>query len=94
MDDIRNIVKKVFTEISSKTVEEQKKIGETVEKVFKNNKISGAKINGFKDQHLFINVDSSARLYQVSLIKGKILKELQAELPDIKKLSFKIGKVN
>ena len=91
MDDIKDIVKKVFTDISSKTIAEQKKLGEIFEKVLKDNKISGAKISGFKDQHLFVNVDSSGRLYQITLIKNKILAELKNELPEIEKIFFKIG---
>lgn len=94
MDDIKDIVKKVFVDISTKTIGEQKKLSEIFEKVLKDNNISGAKISGFKDRHLFVNVDSSARLYQVTLIKNKILNEFKSELPDIEKISFKIGKVN
>ena len=94
MNDIKDIVKKVFTDLSTRTAGEQKKLGEGVEKVLKENKISGAKISGFKDKHLFINVDSSARLYQVNVIKKKILTELQSKFPDIEKILFKIGKVN
>ena len=93
MDDIKDIVKKVFLDISSKTMAEQKKLKETFEKVLKQNKISGAKISGFRDRHLFVDVDSSARLYQVNLIKNKILAELKSESADIEKISFKIGKV-
>ena len=93
MDDIKDIVKKVFLDISSKTINEQKKLEESFEKVLKQNKISGAKISGFRDRHLFVDVDSSARLYQVNLIKNKILAELQSDLPDLEKISFKIGKV-
>lgn len=93
MDDIKDIVKKVFLDISSKTISEQKKLEETFEKVLKQNKISGAKISGFRDRHLFVDVDSSARLYQVNLIKNKILAELKSGSADIEKISFKIGKV-
>ncbi|MCC6758028.1 MAG: hypothetical protein IT395_00175 [Candidatus Omnitrophica bacterium] len=93
MDDIKDIVKKVFLDISSKTISEQKKLEETFEKVLKQNKISGAKISGFRDRHLFVDVDSSARLYQVNLIRNKILAELKSGSADIEKISFKIGKV-
>ncbi len=93
MDDIKDIVKKVFVDLSSKTISEQKKLGEIFDKVLKDNQISGAKIAGFKDQHLFINVDSSARLYQITLIKNKILMELKKDLPEIEKISFKIGPI-
>ena len=94
MDDIKDIVKKVFVDISSKTIAEQKKLGDVFEKVLKDNKISGVKISGFKDKHLFVNVDSSGRLYQITLIKNKILTELKKEMADIEKISFKIGKVS
>lgn len=94
MDDIKDIVKKVFVDISTKTIAEQKKLGEVFEKVLKDNNISGAKISGLKDGQLFVNVDSSARLYQITLIKNKILNALKSELPDIEKILFKIGKVN
>jgi hypothetical protein len=94
MDGIQDIVKKVFGEISAKTISEQNKLFETFEKVLKNNNISGVKIAGFKNHQLFVEVDSSARLYQVTLIKNKILDEMKTELPDVEKISFKIGKVN
>lgn len=94
MDGIQDIVKKVFGEITAKTIAEQNKIFETFEKVLKNNNISGAKISGFKNHHLFIEVDSSARLYQITLIKSKIFSEIKRELPDVEKISFRIGKVN
>lgn len=92
MDEIQDIVKKVFGDISAKTILEQNKLLETFEKVLKNNNISGAKISGFKNHHLFVDVDSSARLYQVSLIKNKILNEMKEKLQDVEKISFKIGK--
>ena len=94
MDGIQDIVKKVFGDISAKTVLEQNTLSEIFEKVFKKNNISSAKISGLKNQHLFVEVDSSARLYQVTLIKNKILSELKSEFPGIDKISFKIGKVN
>ena len=94
MDGIQDIVKKVFGDISAKTISEQNKLFKTFEKVLKNNNISGAKIAGFKNNQLFVDVDSSARLYQVTLIKNKILNEMKIELPDVEKISFKIGKVN
>ncbi len=93
MNDIKDIVQKVFGDISSKTITEQKNLGEIFEKVLRDNNISGAKISGFKDRCLSVNVDSSGRLYQIHLIKNKILNELKNELPDIEKISFKIGKV-
>lgn len=94
MDQIKDIVKKVFGDISTKTIAEQKKLGDVFEKVLKDNHISGVKISGFKDGQLFVNVDSSARLYQITLIKNKILNDLKSELPDIEKILFKIGKVD
>lgn len=94
MDGIQDIVKKVFGDISIKTISEQNKLFKIFEKVLKKNNISGAKIAGFKNHHIFVEVDSSARLYQVSLIKNKILDEMKNELSDVEKISFKIGKVN
>lgn len=93
MDAIKDIVKKVFTDISINTVGEQKKIDDVFIKVFEKNTIEAARISGLKERHLFVNVDSPARLYQANLKKQKILEELQKEIPDIQKISFKIGKV-
>lgn len=93
MEDIKDIVKKVFTDISSKTIEEQKKLKEVFEKVLEKNKLGKAKISGLKDGRLYVDVDSSARLYQANLIKKKLLADLQQELPDISEISFKVGKV-
>jgi hypothetical protein len=93
MQEIKDIVSKVVAGIPGKTtVDKQEKISKAWERVLKNQGLTQAKISGLKEETLVVNVDSPARLYQFNLKKKKILDELSQEIPEIKKIYFKIGK--
>ena len=47
----------------------------------------------FMNGNLVIDVDSSAWLFQMNLKKNFFLKKIRDEIPDIKDIVFKIGKV-
>ena len=93
MEDMKDIVHKVFGAIPGKTtVNQQEQISKAWEKVLNQQKLTQAKISGLKDETLIVNVDSPARLYQFNLKKKKILEEINQAIPEIKKIYFKIGK--
>lgn len=91
--EIKDIVSKVVAAIPGKTtVDKQEKLSKTWDKILKRQGLSQAKISGLKEETLVVNIDSPARLYQFNLKRGKILEELNQEIPEIKKIYFKIGK--
>ena len=94
MEEMKDIVKKVFAGIAgNKTADRQEQISKVWEKVLKNQRLTQAKISGLKEETLVVNIDSPARLYQFNLKKKKILEEIHQEIPEIKKIYFKIGKI-
>ena len=91
--EIKDIVNKVVATIPGKTTaDKQEKISRAWDKILKHQGLSQAKISGLKDETLVINIDSPARLYQFNLKRTKILEEINQEIPEIKKIYFKIGK--
>lgn len=91
MEGISNIVKKVIGDISSQQIREHINIEEVFARAAKKNKITGVKVTGYKNNQLYITTDSPARLYQVNLLKKKILEDIRQEIPDIEKIFFKTG---
>lgn len=92
MDEIKNIVNKVFANIPGSTApKKQEDIGKAWEKILKQYGLTQAKIVGLKDGTLIVSVDSPARLYLFNLKKKKITEQMNREVPEIKKIYFKIG---
>lgn len=94
MDEIKDIVNKVFANIpGSVAPKKQDDISRAWEEVLKQHKLTHAQIAGLKEGTLIVNIDSPARLYQFNLKKNKILAEMSRQAPEIKKIYFKIGKI-
>ena len=95
MDEIKDIVNKVFANIpGSVAPQKQEDIHRVWEQVLKQHKLTHAKITGLKDGTLVVNIDSPARLYQFNLKKTKILEDLHHQVPEVQKIYFKIGKIS
>ena len=93
--EIKDIVNKVVSALPGKTtIDKQEKLSKAWDKLLKHQGLSQAKISGLKEDTLVVNIDSPARLYQFNLKRGKILEELNQEIPEIKKIYFKIGKTH
>ena len=94
MEDIEKIVHKVFANIpGSAAPQRQADIGKVWERVLKQQGLTHAKISGLKQGTLVVNIDSPARLYQFNLKRKNILESVSREIPEIKKIYFKIGKI-
>lgn len=93
MDNIKDIVQGVIEKLSHRGVGENQKIKDVWEKITSPQEQKHTAIKEFSDGTLLIAVDSSAWLYQMNTKKTGILKKLQKECPEIKKIYFKIGKV-
>ena len=94
VEDIRNIVQKVIGSMSTRVQDEQQAIFDAWPRIVNNKEASHTKLEGFKEETLLVNVDSSAWLYQMNLKKKKILEDLQKDFPKVKKIYFKLGKIN
>ena len=93
MDNIKNILEGVIKDLSKsapKTIETAEKFWFNLleEKERKHTFFLGEKNN-----NIFINVDSPTWFYHMRTRKNTLLQKIQAELPHIKNLIFKVGKV-
>lgn len=93
MENIKDVVYQVFEKIVQKRTGPQDKIEEVWLNILKEEERRHLKLRGVKNNILFVDVDSSAGLFQMQTKKGKLLKTLQEQIPEIKSISFNIGKV-
>ena len=93
MDDIKNIVNTVIGNIA----EHKPDIHDKVERIWTNilteKELKHTKIIGIKEDGLLVCVDSPAWLYQMRIRQTKIMKQLKEEIPHIKYIRFKMGKM-
>jgi hypothetical protein len=93
MEQIKDIVLKVITNISSGRPEVHNKIQRIWQNVFDKKTASHTSIVGLQKGTLVVHVDSPAWLFQMNLQKRKALERLRAEIPELSHIRFKIGKV-
>ncbi len=93
MDSIKKIIPDVIDQLTIKK-------GASLDKIYRVwqhalNKIDSAHsiVYGIKDDVLIVHVDSSARLFKLKWRKKYYLKVINEEIPQIKDIVFKIGKV-
>lgn len=93
MDNIKDIVQQVFEKMVQKQVEPQDKLERIWLSVLRKGEEKHLRLLGLKNDTLFVDVDSPAWLFQMRIRKKKILEQFQEQIPEIKNISFKIGKV-
>ncbi len=93
MDNIEDIVKSVIGQMAEKKLEDYQKIDRLWMNILNDSEQKHTKILGIKDGMVSVVVDSPAWLYQMNIKKNNILKELQAEIPNIDSIRFRIGKI-
>jgi hypothetical protein len=92
MDNMRDIVGRVFKNLGKNQSSSTEKIERVWNGVLKPIELQHTKIIGMRDGKILVNVDAPAWLYQMKLRKKKILESLQEELPDISEIYFQTGK--
>ena len=90
---IKEIIPQVIEKISAKKPQTPEKMQRVFQKVMEDMGERKAAIGGFKEGDLQIKVDSSARLFLLNSKKRKILEHIQEEIPDVKTISVRIGKI-
>lgn len=93
MDAIKDIIPQVIEQLSQRKPEDQNKIQRIWRNVIDAKMAQHCLLANFFDGILTVVVDSSSWLYQMNLNRKKILDELREEMPEIKNIQFKIGKV-
>lgn len=93
MDDIKKIVGKVIKDILDKGSTKKQELQSFWRSILDNKEFKHTKIIETNNGTLIVLVDSPVWLYQCNLKKKKFLTEVQKEFPEIKKIYFKIGKV-
>lgn len=92
MDDIKNIVNQVIGDLAGK----KPSTHDRVERIWRNFltklEYKHTKIAGINHGTLSVFVDSPAWLYQMKIRQGKLAKQLNDEIPDIKNIRFRLGK--
>ncbi|MBU0468649.1 MAG: DUF721 domain-containing protein [Candidatus Omnitrophica bacterium] len=93
MDNIKDVVNQVIEKISIKQPFDQGKIDRIWRNVLNEQELQHTSLEGVNDGMLSVKVDSPAWLYQMKIKKNRILERLKEELPDIKSVVFRIGKI-
>jgi predicted nucleic acid-binding Zn ribbon protein len=93
MDVIKDVIHDVIGNIAEKNPAKHKKIDRIWLNVLEEAERKHTNFQGIKEGNISVLVDSPAWLYEMRIKKFKILQRLQEELPDIKNIYFKIGKL-
>ena len=93
MDEIKDIVKNVVSSIEQQKDQKNKNIYDVWKGCVKEKEALHTKVQGIKGNVLYVNVDCSAWMFQCRLRYKIILKEVQREYPEVKRIYFKVGKI-
>ena len=93
MDNIKNIVNTVIGNIAEKSPDTHNKTERIWKNLLNEKELKHTKVNGVKEETLFRCVDSPAWMYQMRIRQTKILKQLKEDVPGIKRIRFKMGKI-
>ena len=93
MDQIKDILQQVVKNISGQKPQKENDLQGLWEQAVDKKTAQHTHIFGIKKGRLLIFTDSPVRLFDLSLRKVRILKQMQEKLPDLLDISFKIGKV-
>ena len=93
MDDIKNIINTVIGNIANQTPDTHNKIERIWANLLNEKELKHTKIIGVKENGLLVCVDSPAWLYQMRIRQTKILQQLKEDIPQIKYIRFKMGKI-
>lgn len=92
MESIRDIIPHVIENLALKKPNTSRNIHE-VWKIAAGNQAEHCTVRDLQKGMLRVNVDSSARMFELSTRKNDLINNLKNEIPDIKDIIFKVGKV-
>ena len=92
MESIRDIIPQVIENLSLKKPNSSRNIHEAWKIAAKEHARHSA-VKDLQKGMLWVNVDSSARMFQLSTLKGELVKILKKEIPGLADIIFKVGKI-
>ena len=92
MESIRDIIPQVIESLSLKKPHAHRNIHEAW-KTAAGEHAQHSSIKDFQKGMLRVNIDSSARMFQLSTVKGELVKNLKKEVPELADIIFKVGKI-
>lgn len=93
MDSIKDIVNQVVKDISEQKPQKQDDVLGAWEQCVGKKTVQHTHVVGVKNGKLLVLTDSPVRLFDLTLQKIKILKQMQERVPELTEISFRIGKV-
>ena len=93
MDNIKDVVNRVIAQMAKHESTGDDTLERLLGNLLSDLEKKHTKLIGLKNGQVSFYVDSSAWLFQMNIRKNKILEKLQEDKPEIKNISFKIGKV-
>ncbi|MEW5894870.1 MAG: DUF721 domain-containing protein [Candidatus Omnitrophota bacterium] len=93
MENIKDIVKNIIQDIEQKKAHQQKDFQQVWRSCIKEEEAKHTRAEGIKEKTLYVSVDCSVWMFQCRLRYKNILEKIQKELPEIKRIYFKVGKV-
>ena len=93
MDNIKDVIYRVIEQLSKKNVDPHAKIEKIFEDVLSPRELKHVRLGEIRNHELIIYVDSSAWLYEMNTKRSRILQRFKEEIPELKEIHFKIGKV-
>ena len=93
MDQIKDILQQVVKNISEQKPQQQDDVQGAWQQSVDKKTLQHTRIVGVKNGKLLVLTDSPVRLFDLTLQKIKILKQLQEHVPELTEISFRMGKV-
>ena len=93
MQTIKDIVSNVVAQMAAHKPFEGIDVGEVWYKVSSESR-EHTKVRNFSDGRMLVVVDSPARIFKLTVEKQRILQSLQREIPQLKTIEFKVGKIS
>jgi len=94
MDNIKDVVNRVIGGLVCQAPEGYQHVHDAWAQIVDPQTARHTRVAGVKHDQLTVYVDSPAWLYQMNLQKEKLLQQLKKDLPKLKRILFKIGKVS
>ncbi len=93
MSEIKAIVNTIIHGLEQKKEQQAKDVHSIWRSCVKEKEAQHTRVKGTKGNMLYVNVDCSAWMFQCRLRYKPILKNIQKEYPEIKRIYFKVGKI-
>ena len=93
MDNIKDIVSGVLKNIAGRKPADHEKLERIWKNILDPHERGHTRIVSFKDGQVWAAADAPAWVYALNMKKGKLLEQLRQQLPEVKSLHFKIGKI-